>query len=263
MLADILRRGADKARAAHRRVADHVIHLGLHQLHHHFDDVARRAELAVGAALGNLAEQVFVNVAHDVLVVQVEAVQRIHHAHQHTGRRHKEQRILHIAGEGSILAGMKLVLDEREHQLVHVLEHGFRLEMAEFAPAAILMRFVENGVDDFHVKSGRIGLLAQLVVVQNFDEHEVGDLLNHRQRIGHAGRPEDVPNAIDFVFQFAGNHTYLSLFFAVLRIFLIHSGFDARVHRLFCILGNCPDISNTAYSRDAFLRTKNLYTSIR
>ena len=180
--------------------ADEIVQLGLHQLHHHFDDVARRAELAVCAALGDLAEQVFIDVAHDVLVVEVQAVQGVHDAHQHAGGGHEEKRVLHIASEGGVLPGVQLVFDEGEDAVGHVLEHGLRLEMAEFAPAAILMRAVEDGVDDLHVKGRGVGFLAKLVVVENLDEHEIGDLLDNREGIGHTARPEDVPDAVNFVF---------------------------------------------------------------
>ena len=186
--------------------ADYVVHLGLHELYHHFDDVARRAELAVRAALGDLAEQVFVDIAHDVLVVEVKAIQCVYNLHQHAGGGHEKQRVLHIAGEGRVLSGVQFILDEGENAVGHVLEHGFRLEMAEFAPAAILVRAVENGIDNLHVEGRGVGFLAQLVVVENLNEHQIGDLLNDREGVGHAGRPEYVPNAVDFVFQLASDH---------------------------------------------------------
>ena len=43
-----------KARCTTGRVADHVVRRGGHQIHHHLDDVARCAELAVDPGCGNL-----------------------------------------------------------------------------------------------------------------------------------------------------------------------------------------------------------------
>ena len=208
MLADILRCGANKARAAHGRVADYVVHLRLHQLHHHFNDVARRAELAVGAALRNLAEQIFVNIAHDVLVVEVEAVQCVHDPHQHASRRHKEQRILHVACKSRVFSGVQIIFNKGKYAVNHVFEHGVRFKMTELAPAAILMLAVKNGIDNLHVKSRGVGFLAQFIVIEDFDKHQIRNLFNHRKGIGHAGRPEYIPNAVNFVFQFASNHIY-------------------------------------------------------
>ena len=58
-----------EAGGAAGRVADAVGRLGLQQLHHHADDVARGAELAVDAGGGELAEQVLVEVALGVASV--------------------------------------------------------------------------------------------------------------------------------------------------------------------------------------------------
>ena len=74
ILAYVSRCAANEARAAHCGVANGVIGGWLHKLNHHVDDVARRAELAVRAALGDFRKQVFVHVAHNVFVVQVELI---------------------------------------------------------------------------------------------------------------------------------------------------------------------------------------------
>ena len=43
-------------------------------------------------------------------------------------------------------------------------------------------------------------------LIQVVYEHEVGHLLHHVQRVGDAPGPEDLPKAVDLVFQLAGNH---------------------------------------------------------
>ena len=84
--------------------------------------------------------------------------------------------------------------------------------MAEFAPAAALMGLVKGGVHHRHVKNRGVGLLAQLVVVEDFDEHQIGDLLDHRQRVGHAAGPENIPDVVDFRLQFSCYHCASSSF---------------------------------------------------
>jgi len=36
-------------------------------------------------------------------------------------------------------------------------------------------------------------------IVEPLDEQEVGDLLDHRKRVGHAAGPEGVPDLIDLI----------------------------------------------------------------
>ena len=40
------------------------------------------------------------------------------------------------------------------------------------------------------------------------DEHQVSDLLNNGQRIGQPAGPEGLPERVDLVFQFAGDHSW-------------------------------------------------------
>ena len=37
--------------------------------------------------------------------------------------------------------------------------------------------------------------------------HEVGDLLDDRQRVGQPAGPEGLPERVNFAFQFAGDHS--------------------------------------------------------
>lgn len=101
---------------------------------------------------------------------------------------------------------MEAVFDEGEHVVRHVPEHSFRLVVTEVMPTTVLVGSVENRIHHFHVEGSGVGFFAQLVIIQNFDEHEIGNLLDYSQRIGHAESPENVPNAINLVFQFASNH---------------------------------------------------------
>ena len=247
MLGDILGSGGDKAGRTHSGVADGILQSGLHQFHHHLDDMARGAELAIGAGLGDLRKQVLIYIAHDVLVVQIQAVQRVNHTHQHAGGGDKEQRILHILGKGSILTCVQLVLDKRKYFFVHIAEHGLRLIMTEIMPPAILMLRIKSRIYNRHIKCGCIGFFAQFIIVQNFDEHQVCNLLDNRQGVGHTGRPENIPNAVDFIFQFASNHiNYLPIYLkSAISIFygvaICFNGNGGKIVIAFAV-GNCVDL---------------------
>jgi hypothetical protein len=43
-------------------------------------------------------------------------------------------------------------------------------------------------------------------VVQAADEQQVGDLLDHLQRVGDAAGPEGIPDLVDLVLDVAGDH---------------------------------------------------------
>src|SRR5260370_18752658 len=66
---DMLRGVDEEAAGAGSRIADALAGLGTHELDHHADDVPRRTELAALPARAQLAEQVLVEVALDVLVL--------------------------------------------------------------------------------------------------------------------------------------------------------------------------------------------------
>ena len=221
ILLQILPRRHQEAGGAAGRVADHLLRAGVHELHHHADDVAGGAELAVDAGGGDLGEDVFVHVALGVGVVHllhegVDAVHAVHDLGEHEGRGDLEDGVVHILGVGAVLVPVE-VFDEGEYPL---LDHGIHLarrEVVEGAPLELLAG--DRALADLHLvgknaliaeaQHGRL-LGAQVVgVVQVADEHEVGHLLYHIQRIRDSARPEDVPQGVHFVLQFAGDHTHI------------------------------------------------------
>ena len=54
----------------------------------------------------------------------------------------------------------------------------------------------------------RVGLvlLERLQVVEPADEEQVGDLLDHLQRVGDAAGPEGIPDLVDLATNFVGEH---------------------------------------------------------
>jgi hypothetical protein len=213
MFAQIFAGGDQEAASADRRVADHVLGLGLHQLDHRRDDVARRAELAVLAGRGDLRQHVLVHVALGVAVAHVELVELLDDLIQERGPRDLKAGVAHMARIGRALAVERP--DEREHMFVEDAEHLARLEMLEFRPAQVFVGFaafvrvagfrdpiVTFGKDaplDRLPQSGGSALLQLLHLVEALDEDQVGDLLDHLQRVGEPARPEVVPDAIDLI----------------------------------------------------------------
>ena len=74
--------------------------LRLEQLHHEADDVPRRAELAVDAGRGQLAEQVLVEVALGVALGERQLVDHVHRRDQQARLLDHELGVLHVLGEG-------------------------------------------------------------------------------------------------------------------------------------------------------------------
>ena len=106
------------------------------------------------------------------------------------------------------------ILDEGENPLLHGGVHlpgGEIVEDAPLEPAAVHGALAELHLirEDALIRQAEHGRLlgAEIVrVVQIVDEHEIGHLLDHVQRVRETTGPEDLPEAVDFVFQFACNH---------------------------------------------------------
>lgn len=230
--ADIFRRRDEEARGAAGGIADGILRHGAQQLHHHLADVLGGAELAVLPGGGELAEHVFVEIALHVQVgdvVLIEIVQPGDDLLEHLGRGDQEHGVGHIAGEGGVglIAGdgrrglqhLALLRDVGQAAMPHVLDggkdpagdhivNGPGIAMLEAAPAHCLPRG-GSGEDLGDAAPGGVleSLRLQLLFVQRADEHQIGQLLDHRERIGDAACPEIRPDFVHFVFDCTGNHT--------------------------------------------------------
>jgi hypothetical protein len=49
-----------------------------------------------------------------------------------------------------------------------------------------------------------------MLIVEAADEEKIGDLLDHLERIGDTASPESVPDGVDLIAQFTGEHEGLS-----------------------------------------------------
>ena len=94
------------------------------------------------------------------------------------------------------------------------LDEGRAVHRTEAMPAQMLLAVPLDaigfriGEDPFERLLGASGLLLvpHLGDVQQAQEHQVGDLLDHRQGIGDTARVEFEPQAIDLAAKCSGNH---------------------------------------------------------
>ncbi len=147
------------------------------------------------------------------LVGHVDRVELIDHVGQHARRGHHEQRILHVMRVGAGPLGIVVAvgaegLDEGEDLLLHRLEHLFGRGLLEARPAERILLFVEDRVFDGFAGAGGLVLLERLEFVEALDEEQVGELFDDGERVGDAAGPHGVPDAIDFGFEFAGDHCF-------------------------------------------------------
>ena len=213
--AQVVAGGHQVAAGATGRVADGVLRGGGGERHHQLDDVARGAELPVLPGRGDLAEHVFIQVALGVAVVERNAVEQIDHLAQQVGRGDGEARVAHVAGKGRFgrrAAGGVQAAQEGEDVLAEHLEHLLRPDVLEVRPAhlrvgqAALVAARRVDAHGLGLEAGGLVVFAGLVGIQRAQEKQVGDLLDHLQRVGDAARPEGVPDLVDAVAEFTGKH---------------------------------------------------------
>ena len=223
-----------KARRTAGGVADDLVGGGVHQLHHHTDDVTGGAELTVQTRLGDLGEQILVHVAANIAVLDlrhlgIDIVQRGNHLVQHQGRGDLEDGIVHILGVCAVLVIVE-VLDEGEHPLLHGGVHLGRGVIVEHRPFELVS--VDLAVTDLHLvrknalvreaKHDRL-LGAEVVgIVEVADEHQVRDLLDNVQGIDQSACRKYVPKAVDSVFEFACDHMIISFDEEFRQIFILY-----------------------------------------
>ena len=157
--AEVLRTGHQKARRAAGRVTDEIVRRGLHQLHHHINDMQRRAELAVPTRRCQFAQHILVQVALHIKVGNVVGVKILQPGDdllQHLRRGDQEHGIVHIPRKGGVAliraggvvcdlhqlavcvkvrqTAILHLFDGREHPLLHGQENFAGIFILEAAP---------------------------------------------------------------------------------------------------------------------------------
>ena len=213
-LAQIFAGGDEKTGRAACRIADDVRRLRRDHLDHQPDDVPRRAELAVLAGSGDLAEHVLVQVALGVALLHRHLVDHVDDLREQARRRDREPRVLHVMRVGGLVAAQRP--QERKDVLADDVVHVGRREMLEPRPAVVLVRarrarmvvltLRKQPPLDRLFEPGRFQLFERLQLVQPLDEKQVSDLLDDFQRIGNAAGPEGIPDLVNLVANFVGQH---------------------------------------------------------
>ena len=200
------------------RVADGKVGLGLHQLHHHLDDMARGTELTIETGLGNLGEQILIDVAADIAVLHllhlvINLIQAVHHLAQQQRGGQLEDGIAHVLGIGTVLTAVQ-ILDEGKYPFLHDRVHSACVKVMEYRP--LQLSAIDFPLTDFHfIRKNTLEGQAQhgtflgtkiIRRIQIMDKHQICDLLNDIQRVYQAACGENIPQAVNSIFQFACNH---------------------------------------------------------
>ena len=122
-LPEVLPRRHQKPGGSAGRVADDLIGPRVHQLHHHADDVPRRAELPIHPGGSDLGEEKLVDIPPHIPVMElchllIDAVQGGDDLLQHQRGGNLEDGVSHILGVGAGSVAVQ-VFDEGEHPLLH------------------------------------------------------------------------------------------------------------------------------------------------
>ena len=180
-----------KAGSAAGRVTDDLLGSGIHQLHHHADDMSRRAELPVAPRLGNLAQQILIHVAANICLLdlghlRVNAVQTVHHLGQHQGGGQFKDRVVHVFGVGAVRIAVQR-LDKGKNPLLNNLIHFRRRQIVKHRPLKLLA--IDGSPIDGHFFRKDRGIrqaqhftvlcLSIVHYIQVVNKHEIGNLLNH------------------------------------------------------------------------------------
>ena len=159
----------------------------------------------------------------------VQILQTSHDLLQNLRGRDEEHGVLHIAGESrhifrklaaitGVIQYLSIRADLRQLSAFHFFDGGkdkvgddienvLRMPVFEMAPSH---RLADFGLGEYlfqRFAGGVFKLLRlKLFFIQRTDEDEVSELLDDRQRVGDAARPNIRPYFVDLVFDYACDH---------------------------------------------------------
>ncbi|MCY1432509.1 hypothetical protein D9M71_485090 [compost metagenome] len=182
--------------------------------------MARRAELAVDAGGGELAQQVFVDIALHVALSQRQGMNHLHGGGQHRLVLDLQIGVLHVLADmaeaftpTTLALGTAALGEEGIDVLLEMLVQLLAAHVVEVLPAQPLA-FRGIGEQAVECFAGAVGFALGHVFlhVEHAGEHQVADLLDHGQRVGDAASPEFFPELVDIVADFAGEHSVVSIY---------------------------------------------------
>ena len=212
-----------KARRTAGRVADDFIGRGIHQFHHHANNVARCAELTVQSRLRNFGKQVFVNVTADVGILKlrhlrVDVIENGDDLIEQQRRGDFENGIVHILGICAFFIVVQ-ILNKRKHPLLNRCIHLACGKIVEHRPLELLA--VDLSVANHHFfgenafvrESQHHRLLGTHIVgfIKIVNKHQICDLLDNVKRVYKSACGKHIPKTVNSIFQFTCNHFQFSL----------------------------------------------------
>ena len=209
VVAEIFACDHEKAAGSGGGIDHHLLRRRSHHLHHEPDDVARRAELAVGAGGGKLAQHVLVDVALGVAVVHGDAVDQVDGLGDKR-LRDGEAGIAHVLRIGGAFAeGAQPGKDVIGKETVHCLRRG----VLQALPAEVLVgrafgvvALREDAPRHRPSEAGCLAFLQLLHLVKALEEEQIRDLLDNVYGVGDAARPEGVPDTIYLIANITCEH---------------------------------------------------------
>ncbi len=208
-VAEILACDHEEATGPGGGVNHHFLRRRSHHLHHEPDDVARRAELAVGARGGHLAQHVLVDVALGVAVVHGDAVDQVDGLGDER-LRDGEAGIAHVLRiGGAFTEGAQPGKDVVGKEAVHCLRRG----VLKALPTEVLVERAfgvialwEDAPRHRCSEARGLAFLQLLHLVEALEEEQIGDLLDDVHGVGDAARPERVPDTIYLIANITCEH---------------------------------------------------------
>jgi hypothetical protein len=153
---------------------------------------------------GNFAEHVFVEIAFGVAVFHGDFGDEVDDAGKEGGGGDCEAGVLHVLGiVGAVAAEFA---EEGKDLPGDDIEHFAGVALDEEGPAEVVLIGGKEAAGERLFEAAGFGFFEELEVVEAAEEEEVGDLLDDFERVGDAAGPEGVPDAVDLVADFAGEH---------------------------------------------------------
>ena len=130
-----------------------------------------------------------------------------------TGTSPLEDGIAHVLGIGTVLTAVQ-ILDERKYPLLHDRVHSACVKVMEHRPLQLSainlpladLHFIRKNALEGQTQHGTLFGAEIVSGIQIMDKHQIRNLLDDIQWVHQAACSENIPQAVNSIFQFACNH---------------------------------------------------------
>ncbi len=178
-------------------ITDQLVCFGLHHINHHADNMLGRAKLPVDTGRRELGEQVLVEVALGVPVIELNFIEHLHHPVKQLWRVDLEVRVPHGLCKQAPFSADGFDKVKHPSFLPEQAEHLLGVFVFEDIPTKLPLSFRENGILDFHFQLVCLFFFQLLLAVKAADKKQIGNLLDNAQRVRHPVLPEFPPYSVD------------------------------------------------------------------